>query len=623
MKKYFQKLISLFLGLKLKTKLFTLYIAFAIVPIIIVVSWFLITTTSENMKNTKYSLFEVVKKNNYMINSDLATIDDVTNSLMNNYEFYAILKDIEPGNIHNIYANDKKIITMLKDNYSRHKVESAYVLTSFYGFGSAINSQMFYPYRDFYNSDIYKKMIHTPYDLRWIATYNFTSTMNQQQLEKIDFDYKYIFSAVRQINPSFYDVKNAVRDRGIDKTYEPYIVINFTEKFFDDVIANSIPISNYKYLIVENTGNIIYDSDRSTTAQKYDYKWLSKLISEKSGITTIYKNGEKRLLFYDTIKTTQWISIVEIPYQEFFAMELSPTVGVFILGLALVLSSIYILGRISATIIRPLTDMVISFEHIGKGEFLSMKPIAGKDEIGYLVRKFNETSANIKELIKENYESKINEKEAQIMALNLQLNPHFLYNSLNAINWIAIMENQQEISEMIICLSNMLKYTVKNYGETIILKRDLEWLKNYIFLMKKRYAGVFDVQYDINPTILEYNVPRLFLQPIVENSIIHAFPNIDSGGLIKISAKECGEYLVFEVSDNGIGLDDCTIFSILNSGSTDTIGIPNVIKRIKLIYGDEYGISITSIPNVITKTKIVIGKKIPVCFGSDKTHIMG
>jgi two-component system sensor histidine kinase YesM len=218
----------------------------------------------------------------------------------------------------------------------------------------------------------------------------------------------------------------------------------------------------------------------------------------------------------------------------------------------------------------------------------------------------NYMSSKIKNLIRENYEVKIREKEATIGALTLQLNPHFLYNTINIINWIAIRNKQNDISKMLISLSYMLNYTVRTKQDIVRFSDDLEWMEKYLYIMSIRFEGKFTIEYDIDPEVLSAKVPKLFLQPIIENVFTHAFDSMDKDGVVKISARADGNLVSFLIEDNGKGICKDDIDTILNSPREDnlSIGISNVNRRIKIIYGEEYGIKIE--PSVSGGTKVII-----------------
>jgi len=317
----------------------------------------------------------------------------------------------------------------------------------------------------------------------------------------------------------------------------------------------------------------------------------------------IDNDGKKELVCFDTLEVNGWISAIMVPVEKILSSL--PVIKYYTLYLSVILIVIAIIFALilSDRISKPLRELSTAINKVGEGNFDTKVYIQSNNEIGKLVHSFNEMNEKIRQLIEENYEVKIREKETQIMALNLQLNPHFLSNTLNTINWMAIENNQEEISKMIISLSTMLQYTMQNSKETVLFKDDLEWLKSYIYIMSNRSPGLFSVIYDFDPLLYGKQVPKLFLQPFIENSIIHGFEFMESGGIIRIKGVIENETRYFYVIDNGKGLTEEEIHNALNSDEKK-IGISNVNKRIKLIYGERYGVKIKS--QVGTGTEIEI-----------------
>jgi two-component system sensor histidine kinase YesM len=263
------------------------------------------------------------------------------------------------------------------------------------------------------------------------------------------------------------------------------------------------------------------------------------------------------------------------------------------LAVALLLFSLLLAFIFANSVIRPIHQLLQAIKKTGEGEFDTRIPVESYNEMGLLIHKFNQMNVKINNLIEENYKVKLREKETEIMSLNIQLNPHFLYNTLNIMNWTALENNQRELSRMIVSLSSMLHYTSENSQDTGDLAEELNWLKHYIFITNQRFEDRFTVEYDIAPELYAYRVPKLFLQPFVENAIVHGFSRLHSGGRITIRGWMAGEARKFTVEDNGTGIPPGKLEQLIKLEG-DSIGIRNVDKRIKLIYGDAYGITLTS-----------------------------
>ena len=163
---------------------------------------------------------------------------------------------------------------------------------------------------------------------------------------------------------------------------------------------------------------------------------------------------------------------------------------------------------------------------------------------------------------------------------------------------------------MIVNLSRMLHYTSHHTGLYELLKNDMEWMERYLYIMKIRFADKFKVEVNIPDEMMEMQVPKLFLQPFVENAIVHGFKDIQEDGLLEISAEYEGENVVFYIEDNGCGMTEEKIDEMKN-GSTESIGIANVNQRLKILYGEQYGVECHSQINEGTMIRIVIPKRNP------------
>ena len=209
-------------------------------------------------------------------------------------------------------------------------------------------------------------------------------------------------------------------------------------------------------------------------------------------------------------------------------------------------------------------------------------------EIAELEMSFHSMAEEIEELIRKNNEEKERQRITEIKALQSQINSHFIYNAMDGIHWLAKINGQNYIAEMIYAVSTFFRISLSR-GETIIsIREELKHVECYITIEQMRFKELFDVMYQIDDEILEYKTPKIILQPIVENCVKHGFDNIDSGGIIKIVgySDENGD-IVFKISDNGKGFDTENI----NNKNYSGYGIKNVNARIQMYCGQQYGIS--------------------------------
>lgn len=246
-----------------------------------------------------------------------------------------------------------------------------------------------------------------------------------------------------------------------------------------------------------------------------------------------------------------------------------------------------------------------------------------EDELYVIVRQFNKMTARVNSLVEtlrqRNEEIKaaaISQKHAEIKALEAQINPHFLYNILDSINWRAVEHDEEEISNMLGTLGSLLRYSVSNIDMMVMLEAEISWLEKYIFLQRDRFQNSFDCQYDITNEAMVFPIYKMLLQPIIENIILHAFEEVKEGGMIDVKAfiREDGK-LEIRVKDNGCGMADETLAEIKKEISEEgalngrSIGISNVVHRLRIYYQDEADIVVKSKPGEGTEFILIIPDK--------------
>ena len=248
--------------------------------------------------------------------------------------------------------------------------------------------------------------------------------------------------------------------------------------------------------------------------------------------------------------------------------------------------------------------LVKKFRRAETGDLSVSEKISGTDEIAVLDQQFNRMLGKLDQLIKTSYVLKLENKEAQLKNLQLQINPHFLYNTLETISSIAAVKQVFVVCDICGKLGEIFRYSLgKNYGELVPLEQEMTHIKNYMFIQKIRYGDRLQVFYNIDVDAAHVYIPRFILQPIVENAISHGLSNLTSVGTLEVSAFEKKDRLYIEIEDDGEGMVREKVAEITRFINTakpvegkKNIGIRNVNQRIKLAYGEAYGITIRSAP---------------------------
>lgn len=257
------------------------------------------------------------------------------------------------------------------------------------------------------------------------------------------------------------------------------------------------------------------------------------------------------------------------------------------------LLAVYVFAMVRA-VKRQVVIFNNALEQVKNGDFSSRidPDQACYEETHLYALRFNEMTCKIQSLIQENYEGRLRSQEVEIMALNLQFNPHFLLNTLNVISWQLFHDTAQETDQTIQHLSRMILYTIRNQNSLVPLEEDIAWTKEYAAILKRRFGDKFIIFYDIPGELFRYLVPKLFLQIFIENAILHGFSEIDRQGLISIIGEEGKDHIRFYIRDNGCGLDESKYEMRRQNQNSHGLGIANITKRIELLFGSEGHIAI-------------------------------
>lgn len=250
---------------------------------------------------------------------------------------------------------------------------------------------------------------------------------------------------------------------------------------------------------------------------------------------------------------------------------------------------------IAGTICRPIRSITNTAQKVGAGELSLRAEIATRDEIGILCGEFNNMLDQIEALIQQVIQQERLKKDAELEALQYQITPHFMYNTLNSMKYAALMKGEKELGGLMGDFVELLQASIQKKGTFLTVADELHILENYVNLQEFRYHGSFQVAYEIQKEAMECYVPRLLLQPLVENALLHGLDMKSKEGKLLIRGKVEDNRLVLSVSDNGRGMSREQMQELLlgkakKSGGLFAIGIANVKERLELYYGKEGGI---------------------------------
>ncbi len=410
-----------------------------------------------------------------------------------------------------------------------------------------------------------------------------------------------------------------------------YCLMSIKMEYIDELCKYNTLGTKHYVIITTKEGLIISHPNPSKVLTYADRRLMNKIElmeiqnmgKEKMDKILSYDFGEgESLVSYNILELNGWRIISVVPYS--YLMDSTAKNGILTLCFVLffIIISLIIALMITSGISMPIKKLAAAMQRVGKGDFSVKLNIApsqenAKDELMILGIGFNDMLSKLVNLINDVFQSKIKEKEleflkteAELNALQQQINPHFLYNILESIFWISYEKGDVEVANMVTALGNFFRTSINKGLEYITVENEVVNVQNYVYLQRIRFNERFEVKWLINKKILKYKIIKFILQPIVENAIVHGLENIQSGGLIVIKGYKKGNNLFFEIIDNGVGMSEEDVNNLnqyINStvkNITQSIGVKNVHQRIKLYYGNEYGLEIYSRPGKGTKVTL-------------------
>ncbi|MGL5260432.1 MAG: sensor histidine kinase, partial [Lachnospiraceae bacterium] len=384
----------------------------------------------------------------------------------------------------------------------------------------------------------------------------------------------------------------------------------------------------YTILIEDLTVNV---SNRSFDRMERNIKYMSEeyldivnqAIEAKRGrnVEKYRVHNENATILYEYIQTNiyslnneQFISNTENYIEISNSFQLLETVSLFVLFIV-ILGNVLMIILLVGTLIRPLKELSKKADEVANGNFdIEPLEIIAEDEIGVVTKAFNQMIISIREYIEQlrlsmEKERNLKEKEllmethlkdAQLKYLQAQIDPHFLFNTLNAGVQLAMMEGADKTSEYVRHLAEFFRYNIKKRPDVVTLKEELELIDNYIYILNVRFSGEIHFIKEIDSSLIDIKIPSMILQPIMENCIQHGIRSMKGNGEIVLSVFKENNNVCISIKDNGIGMDESVISNILKGDyvgekeHSNGVGMDNVIKRIQLFTESNEAIAITS-----------------------------
>lgn len=321
----------------------------------------------------------------------------------------------------------------------------------------------------------------------------------------------------------------------------------------------------------------------------------------------LYVQGQSEVTNFKLVSGTSLTEIQSRSRQLFKMIVYSGLVSILLASVLIVLST--------GNLLRPLKDLLLGLRKVRSGDFDARIEIRTHDELAYIGESFNAMAEQVGHLVKEKYLIQLSEKEAELKAMQAQLNPHFLHNMFNEIYWKLYLQDETETAALIAAISEMLKYSLMPVRTLTTVREECQQIRNYLKIQKELFETDLEIIIQVEDEVAGVEVMRSLLQPLVENVFVHAFRNMVSQKVLLIKAGSRDGFLEIEVTDNGCGMEETAISQILGVKGTslpqrmdgrESLGVRSVVRRIELIYGAPYRMEITSMLGSGTTMRLVL-----------------
>lgn len=394
-------------------------------------------------------------------------------------------------------------------------------------------------------------------------------------------------------------VATAIQAFYTDGQLSGYIAIDIPLKALKEITGNASELLPIHFTLATNNNYVLWNDLNFPTTVNYMPN-IDHIKAISSGHYIEKENNQRNLITYARSNQYDLILLGGLNI-ELITDNLSVITYILIVTILLTIFICVLVSiKLTQSINAPLQAIVTSMEQVEKGDFDVEMNLSQDDEFGYVAKQFNTMCRKIKELFRINQEKQELLRISEIKNLHAQINPHFLYNTLDSIKYLAKMSDEKRIYVMIKNLSFLLKNGFNIAKEFVTIEESLKSLESYIAIQQIRFPDKFKVQTNIDPNLLNHHIPNLLLQPILENAMVHGLEPLPEKGLLSITGYSKDKLIVLSIADNGVGMTrdqyQNLIQSLNDPISGSHIGLKNAHQRIQLYYGKDYGLSIKSSP---------------------------
>ncbi|BBH20343.1 sensor histidine kinase [Paenibacillus baekrokdamisoli] len=475
--------------------------------------------------------------------------------------------------------------------YSWQDVQAIYIISetgAVYSFGQRPTQLID---ADYASRDWYKKIKGTSGEMMWYGV------MNHSLIDKRESSSVFVFGK------KMYDILQTKPIGMVIVEMKPTDILN--------TVTNLHITDNSLQYVIDRSGVAVVTGDSERLQKKLDPSYLDGVTDSSE----LLKENAKEMIVASDLKETAWRIIGITPKSDLMLERLATQRYYLIMLVMLILLSSLLALTVSNLISRPIKRVIREMKRVELGNLDIMLEMKSFDEINVFVAGFNRMVQRVHALVERVRIVTTSEKNAQLVALQAQINPHFLFNTLDMMYWMIDDDRQRnQLGDVVLSLSHMFRYSSNwDTAELVTLRDEMEQTDHYLLIIKTRLGGHLDFTMDVAPECLDVPLPKLILQPIVENAVIHGLDKLKdrSKASIRIEVRMDKGVLFIDVIDNGIGMDEASVERITasfteGSGRSRSIGLNNVNSRLALRFGPLYGLRIRSEVGQGTVVTIVI-----------------
>ena len=361
---------------------------------------------------------------------------------------------------------------------------------------------------------------------------------------------------------------------------------------------NTIGTKGYAF-ILDEYGNIVYHPQQQQLYNELQTENID-LVMKSDSDTVLTGTGRKDKLYsISRSNKTGWTVVGCMSVEELLQKSYEAQRSYVLIAAVLMIVALLFSRQIARSFTYPIQRLRDSMKKVQEGNFSGADvEIESENEIGSLTRSFNVMTHRIQELMEQNVRDQEAKRKSELKALQSQINPHFLYNTLDSIIWMAEGKKNEEVVLMTASLARLLRQSISNEDEVVPVSQEVEYARGYLTIQKMRYKDKLEFEISVDPSILNIPLIKLVLQPVIENAIYHGLKYKENKGLLQVKGFMKDGKAVLQVIDNGVGMDEETLAHIYDRHKvnyhSNGVGVYNVQKRLQLYYGSEYGITYES-----------------------------